>query len=116
MNNNQLTEVGNIIKEARIKQGYSQNALANASGVTCPTICRIESGKIQKVNSQILKDLSKPLNISYERLMVAAGYVDDVDRLIYDERVERTYLLPEEAIKELNSYIQYLKYKYSVNK
>ena len=69
---------GQYLTEARIRNGFkSQRALAIACGISNATIARMENDE-QKPMPRTLKTLSKYLDVTYEDLMRAAGYLDDV--------------------------------------
>lgn len=56
-------EFGKIIKEARVKQGLSQQTLANKSGVTKRSIIYWESGK-RKMTVDNADKIFKALNMT----------------------------------------------------
>ena len=51
----------NRLKEIRTRKGFSISMLARLSGVSRPTIYRLESGKDTTVNSSTLKALADAL-------------------------------------------------------
>jgi len=63
-----MTEIGQKIKENRVKTGISQQKLADLLEVSRPTITQIESG-LRKVSSDELVKLSKIFNVSIEELI-----------------------------------------------
>lgn len=68
--------IGVVIARARIKAGYkSQRKLSEASGISNATISRIEAGT-QRPDPETLRLLSYVLDVPYEELMQAAGYID----------------------------------------
>jgi transcriptional regulator with XRE-family HTH domain len=50
-----VNEAGTLIREARKEAGLSLRALANLSDVSYPTICRIESGRIDPTTGTLRK-------------------------------------------------------------
>lgn len=68
-------KLAKIIIELRKKKGYSQRKLAMISGVSNSTISRIESAT-SDADPETLKKLAPYLEIPYETLMQAAGYID----------------------------------------
>ncbi len=74
MDNNK--NIGQIIKEAREKMGFSQRELAKKANIDNTEISRIESGQRLKPNVIILKNVAEILNLSMVDLMKIAGYSD----------------------------------------
>lgn len=69
-------DFGKWLKEKRIKAGYeSQGLLSRACGIDHSTIARWEKGET-KPSPDNLKKLAPFLSVSYDDLMVVAGYLD----------------------------------------
>lgn len=69
-------DFGKWLKERRIKSGYeSQGLLSRACGIDHSTIARWEKGDT-KPSPENLKKLAPYLGVSYDDLMVVAGYLD----------------------------------------
>ena len=58
------------IKELREKRKLSQTELAELSGVSRPTISRLESGEDVVINSRTLEKLAKALEVSIKTLFL----------------------------------------------
>lgn len=58
------------IKELRLKRRLSQAELARLSGVSRPTINRIESSSDVVINTQTLERIAKALNVSVKTLFL----------------------------------------------
>jgi transcriptional regulator with XRE-family HTH domain len=58
------------IKELREKRRLSQAELARVSGVSRPTINRLENGEDVVINSRTLEKLAKALNVSIKTLFL----------------------------------------------
>lgn len=58
------------IKELREKRKLSQAELAELSGVSRPTISRLESGEDVVINSRTLEKLAKALEVSIKTLFL----------------------------------------------
>ncbi len=108
--------IGKIIKHLRIQAGYkSLGELHRESGVPISTLSRIESG-IQKPQPETLTRLAPYLNVSQEKLMAAAGYLDETRQgkiRTYDDRLE-VFLraigkLSPEGKEKVYDYIEYVK-------
>lgn len=68
-------KLGLNLKEIRESSGFeSQRALSKSSGVSNATIARIENNE-QIPSPRTLKRLSSSLNVPYEELMSAVGYL-----------------------------------------
>lgn len=65
--------VGELITEAREKQGISKNQLAELTKISHTEISRIESGEREIPNPKTLRKISKFIGINYNDLMYAAG-------------------------------------------
>jgi len=81
---------GEYIKGLREEAGYTQRQLALYAKVSNTEISKIESGERKKPSPEVLKKLAPYLKVSFESLMVAAGYLpgekDIVDLLDILER------------------------------
>jgi len=69
-----MISLGSIIRKLREEKGFSQRQLASLSGVSNTEISRIESSERKQPSQETLSKLAKCLSISYEELLVAAGY------------------------------------------
>ena len=69
------TEIGVYIEALRLKKGMSQRELAKESGVSHTEINRIEGGEREKPSAKTLAKLSGILNVSNEKLLIVAGYL-----------------------------------------
>lgn len=58
---------GKLIKEKRLKYGWSRKKLGEIVGLHESTIQRYEEGKIKKVSTNIIKTFFKALNIEIEK-------------------------------------------------
>lgn len=65
--------VGELITEAREKQGMSKNQLADLAKISHTEVTRIETGERETPNPKTLRKLSKYIGINYNDLMYAAG-------------------------------------------
>lgn len=69
---------GEYIKKLRVELGLSQRELSEKSGISNAEISRLESGERQKPSPMVIKAIASHLDISYEELMVKAGYIEHV--------------------------------------
>jgi transcriptional regulator with XRE-family HTH domain len=102
------------MKEAREKAGVeSKEELARISGVSAPTIFRIESGKTKNPGIDTLKALCTALNLNYEDTLRRAGYlpeslpVEDLQGYVGAVEDFNSGLTPEE-VQQMKKYKQFL--------
>ncbi|MBT2693157.1 helix-turn-helix transcriptional regulator [Bacillus sp. ISL-55] len=81
---------GEYLKTKREEKNLSMNKLGELSGVSAMYISHLESGKREKPSPDIIERLAKGLDEQYEKLMVAAGYIDAFDyQMIKNEQYEQ---------------------------
>lgn len=86
-------EFGVYLSQLREKSGYkSQRQFAIKTGISSATLSRIESG-IQRPLPETLEVLAKYLvDVDYNELMKAAGYLPGADFIIQDEKGNTTFI------------------------
>lgn len=78
-------DFGEYVKKLRTEMHLSQRDLSEKSGVSNAEISRIESGERKKTSPTVIKAIAPFLGISYEDLMVQAGYIDhDIDNDLFE--------------------------------
>lgn len=70
-------EFGDYLKKLREENKLSLRQLALYSKVSASYLSQIESGARGVPKPEILSKLHKPLKVSYEELMKAAGYIEE---------------------------------------
>lgn len=75
-NPNLQTALGKLLREERERKKMTLIKLSTASGVNATQISRIETGQTRMPRSETIRKLSKGLDLDYELLMKAAGYLD----------------------------------------
>lgn len=63
------TDVGKIIKQARLEKGYTQDALAQIVGVGKSAIAKWENGRVSEIKRSNLKKLSETLGLKPTQLL-----------------------------------------------
>jgi transcriptional regulator with XRE-family HTH domain len=63
-----LNKIGKILKQERIKNNLTLEALSNISDISISTLSKMENDKIRNVSSVFLYRLSNILNIDYDYL------------------------------------------------
>ena len=108
----------NRLKELRMDKNLSQAKLADLFNISQQAVSHYEKG-VRDIDSALLKNLAIFFNVSTDYLLGISdikNYTDDSNITIalnsetdYDD-------LPDEAIKEINNFIDYVKEKYKYKK
>lgn len=61
-----MEQIGNKIKQAREKMGLTQQNLASSLNMSTSTINKLEKGKLNDINTRLLKLIGNKLNITFE--------------------------------------------------
>ncbi|MBA4532558.1 helix-turn-helix domain-containing protein [Brevibacillus halotolerans] len=92
---------GKYLKTKRKEKNLSMNKLGELTGITAMYISQLEGGKRVKPSIEILKKFSESLEIPYEDLMVAAGYIDPDDYVrMQNERDDIEWSLIQQEIEK----------------
>lgn len=76
MSENKQSDLGAFIRTQRERANLSLRLLADKAGISNPYLSQIERG-IRKPSAEILKSLSRALEISANSLYSKAGLIDD---------------------------------------
>lgn len=76
-------ELGTILNEARIVQGYSILELSEITGISPSHISRIETGK-RNPSVKMLQKLAIELNLDLKELLTLAGLLDKAENAFFD--------------------------------
>lgn len=76
------------------------------SGVSNAYISQIERGERGIPSPDILKKLSKPLNIEYSELMKKAGYLDEMREINEDYEFDAIKRLSPEKLKKFKEFLE----------
>ena len=105
--NKEIKIISERLKEIREKRGLSKKELALKIGVSPSTITRYEKdGRIPKLT--ILQKISEALNVPINYLL---GKEEDV-KIGTSLSIENLSDLPEEAIKSIEDFIDFVRKKY----
>lgn len=77
-------QLGNALREARIKNGQSQEALAQAMGLSRVTLVNIEKGR-QKVQVHNLVEAANFLNIDIAGLLPGQSKTDELNSSVVEK-------------------------------
>lgn len=76
MNESKHSDVGEFIRQRRERANLSLRRLADKAGISNPYLSQIERG-LRKPSAEILKNLSRALEISANTLYKEAGLIED---------------------------------------
>lgn len=76
MNESKHTDLGGFIRQQRERANLSLRRLAEKAGISNPYLSQIERG-IRRPSAEILKNLSRALEISANSLYRKAGLIDE---------------------------------------
>lgn len=101
MNESKHTDLGEFIRQQRERANLSLRRLADQAGISNPYLSQIERG-IRKPSAQILKNLSRALEISANSLYSKAGLIDeDLPPVSVHEAIENDERLAPDQKKVL---------------
>lgn len=101
--------IGELIKNAREKKGYSARELAKLCDISHTEISNIESGKRVKPAVLTLKAFEKYLGLDFKNLAKAVGYSDetieygDNDIIVSFDKYDKKVKEFELELKDLNN-------------
>lgn len=100
------------LREIRQRKGWTQNHLAEVSGVPQPSIWRLEKGLILNPKSSLLRKLAEALEVSMDYLVSEEEGISFDEILRHDplgQAVFRGYeSLTEQGKEQLRSFVQWL--------
>lgn len=103
-------DIGNNIKSIRKKNKLTQKDLADKLNKSVRMVQKYENGEVTP-NIEVLKEISKILNVSLDSLL-DTNKDNDIVTLALHNANGIDDELPEEAQKEIESFIEYIKQKY----
>ncbi len=113
MKDPQITQLGTLIKQARMKQAMSARELSRRAGVTDSNIIRIEQGQIASPRPDMLKAIADALDIDLADVYAAAGYVQPQGLPSFTPYLRSKYAdLPAGAKRELEKSFNQIAKKY----
>lgn len=68
-------ELGRTVREAREARELSYRQLREQTGLALSHLQRLERGEVKEPSPPVLRKLAAALEIPYEQLMAAAGYL-----------------------------------------
>lgn len=94
-------EFGVYLKKLIEKRGYSYRQLAMIADIDHTYISKIVNGKMGPPSPEILKKLWRPLGVSYEDLMKAAGHLPENTKSALKVAEEATPYGDDPAVQKL---------------
>ena len=61
-----MDKIGKQVKAARLSMALSQQDLASSLGMSTSTINKLENGKLEGLNTKLLKLIGDKLNLTFE--------------------------------------------------
>ena len=101
--------LGKYIADQRIARNLSIRKLAEYAKVSHTEIYRIENGERKNPSPFVLRSISLALNIKFDDIMKAAGYIDDTppnsNSLL---KLSQIAYLNEKELEEVSDFIDFL--------
>jgi len=104
-----MIELGSYIKSKREKRDFSVRKLAELAGISHTEVKRIEDGVRKQPSPQVLRSIAAALNVSYEEIMSAAGYLDVQENTVVAAQATSIDDLTEDELTKVNEYISFIK-------
>lgn len=109
---NPTNNLGTYVREVRTERGFSLRGLAAAAGVDAAWLSRLEHGMYSSPDPRHLHQLARVLEIEVSDLYLAAGYQGGEGLPGFTPYLRAKYDLPEEAIRQLEDYFDFLHQRY----
>ena len=103
-----VSDIGDFILEHRTARNLSTRKLAALAGISHTEIHRLENGERKTPSPLLLKCIANALDLSYEDIMRAAGYMDITATAT---RLCGINDLTDQEIEEVNNFIEFLRNK-----
>lgn len=101
-----------FIKEHREKLNISKRKLSELSNVSHTEIQRLESGQRKNPSPPLLRSIANALNVRYEDIMEAAGYLDTTsESLVQSAWLPYLEDLTFDELKQVQTFIEFLRGK-----
>lgn len=108
------SELARVVREARAAKGLSTRKLAEEIGTTHSYIHKLEAGWFHSISPDNIQALSRALGLDPQDLFALSGYKvpEGLPTLVPYMRTKYGDELPDEALHELQGYVDYLRSKY----
>ena len=116
MNQEQAQALGALIRQRRLKLGYTTYQVGAAAGVPNSTVVRIEQGKFMAPRPDKLASFAKFLGLTLADVFSRAGYVVPDDLPTFDHYLQAKYPdLPSVAVSELRGLFETLTERHGID-
>ncbi len=111
MSPQQSKQLGALVRRRRLKLGIGMRELARRVNIDSRMMQRVEAGELRRPTAKLLQSLADALRLPGEDMLAVAGFSPDALPSL------RTYFrtkydLSEEAVAELDHYLQQLRERY----
>ncbi|WP_319001981.1 helix-turn-helix domain-containing protein [Clostridium tagluense] len=104
-----LSDIGKFILEHRTARNLSSRKLALMANISHTEIHRLENGERKNPSPLVLKYIANALDLPYEDIMRAAGYMDIASpSSATSTRLSGIDDLTDQEIEEVNNFIEFL--------
>ncbi|ACL19201.1 Xre family transcriptional regulator [Desulfitobacterium sp. LBE] len=106
-----MVDLGHYIWAQRVARKISLRKLAELARLSHTEIYRLENGERKHPSPCVLKSIALALDLSYNELMKAAGYLEDSSLNEGHPQKIDCGDLSQNEIEEVEKFIEYLRYK-----
>lgn len=107
-----LNDLGKFIFEHRTAKNLSSRKLAELANISHTEIHRLENGERKHPSPLVLKCISNALELPYDDIMKAAGYMDSTSASPHiDAYLSYITDLSDQELEEVHNFIEFLRSK-----
>lgn len=106
-----MSILGFFIREHREKLKISRRALSELANISHTEIYRLENGKRKNPSPPLLRSIANALNVRYEDIMEAAGYLTTPESTVNAACLPYLEDLTEDELKQVQKFIDFLRAK-----
>lgn len=111
-----MGNLGKFIEEHRMAKHLSARKLAELAKISHTEIHRLENGERKHPSPLILKSIAHALDVSFDEIMIAADYIDDIHHsAIVPMIISGIHDLTEKELEEVLNFINFLRNKRGKN-
>jgi transcriptional regulator with XRE-family HTH domain len=104
-----MSELGKYIMMKRTERDYSIRKLAEKANISHTEIKRIEDGVRKQPSPQVIRSIAAALNVPYEEMMAAAGYIDSPENAVVAASIGDDDDLTDDEREKVKEYISFIK-------
>lgn len=106
-----MSILGKYITDHRVSKNLSKRKLAELANISHTEIHRLENGERKSPSPFVLKSIALALDLQFEDIMKAAGYVDDRSPSKLPTWLHEIDNLSQEELDEVRDFIEFLRNK-----